>query len=441
MTKGKICSFITLGCKVNQYETDLMTQSLLDEGYNVRELCSETDFVIINTCTVTNEADRKSRQMIRRAARLSQHITTIAVGCSVQVNSEAVKKDADYQFGNGDKANIAQILKKIEQNAPINASKKAYWLEHDALDYSLKRAGSKTRQFLMVQEGCDNCCSYCKIYHARGTKLVSKSPERVVQEIQNCVESSAVKEFVLTGINLGSYNWGGMNLAGLMEYIDKNAAEEVRIRISSLNPDDITDEICQILKSKRFCPHLHISIQSGSNTVLNRMNRNYTREDIIAAITKLRTLDPLFSVSCDIIVGFPGETAKEFSDTLELIKQIKPLKTHVFRYSKKQGTPAATYSNQIDAEIKKRRSKKLTKYAFEISSQARMRHLNELRSIIVETSDEEYTTGHDEYYIKHLCESNGMIHKEGERLFVKADSFTINNESDEVKSKIESISQ
>ncbi|MEA1883834.1 MAG: tRNA (N(6)-L-threonylcarbamoyladenosine(37)-C(2))-methylthiotransferase MtaB [Thermotogota bacterium] len=435
MKNKKICSFITLGCKVNQYETDFMTQTLLNEGYRVQPISPDTDFVIINTCTVTNEADRKSRQQIRKAKKIAPNSTTIAMGCSVQVMDQDREKIADYRFGNGEKSDIINIIKGIEVGETSSTFDKAYWLRHDQLTSSLMNSGSKTRQNIMIQEGCTNTCTYCKIYHARGTVSVSKRPELIISEI-NEIGQKNCKEFILAGINLGDYTWEGQNLAALLKKIDDEVHSDYRIRLSSLNPEDVTGELCEQLKLKRFCPHLHLSIQSGSNRVLKRMNREYQADTVIHAVEKLRAIDPLYSISCDIIVGFPGETQQDFQETVQLIKQIRPLKTHIFRYSKKKGTPAARFQQQIDGKIKKERSTQLDNIAKSLSYNVRKAHMGKNREIIVEQVGNNQISGHDEYYLKHNILLLENSYTEGDKVQARIIQIPENSEPDEVNSKI-----
>lgn len=429
------CSFITLGCKVNQYETDFMTQKLLNEGYIVQPISPDTDFVIINTCTVTNEADRKSRQQIRRAKKIAPNSTTIAMGCSVQVMDRDRKKIADNHFGNGEKGDIVTIIKGIEAGDTSSTFDKAYWLRHDQLTLSLRNSGSKNRQNIMIQEGCTNTCTYCKIYHARGTVSISKPPEMIISEINKIGEKNC-KEFILTGINLGDYAWEGLDLAGLLKKIDDEVHPDYRIRLSSVNPEDVTDELCEQLKAKRFCPHLHLSVQSGSNRVLKRMNRKYQADTVIHAVEKLRAIDPLYSISCDIIVGFPGETEQDFQETVQLIEQIRPLKTHVFRYSMKKGTPAASYEQQVDGNIKKERSSRLDQIAKRLSYQVRNDHMGKKREIIVEQVGNNQITGHDVYYLKHKIMTLENSYTEGDKVQTKIIQIPENSEPDEVNSTI-----
>ncbi len=435
LNKKKTCSFITLGCKVNQYETDFMTQTLLNEGYRIQPLSTDTDFVIINTCTVTNEADRKSRQQIRRAKKIAPNSITIAMGCSVQVMNPDTKKIADYHFGNGEKSDIAKIISKIELGKTSSTFDKAYWLRHDQLRFSLMNSGSKTRQNIMIQEGCTNTCTYCKIYHARGTVSISKPPELVISEI-NEIGQKNCKEFILTGINLGDYAWEGLNLTDLLKKIDKDVHPDYRIRLSSLNPEDVTDELCEELKAKRFCPHLHLSVQSGSNQVLKRMNRKYQADTVIHAVEKLRAIDPLYSISCDIIVGFPGETEQDFQETVQLLEQIRPLKTHVFRYSMKKGTPAAGFKQQVNGKTKKERAFQLDQFSKRLSYQVRKDHLGKDREIIVEQVRNNNITGHDEYYLKHNFKSSYANYTEGDKIKTKIIQIPENSEPDEVNSTI-----
>ena len=412
-----------------------MTQKLLNEGYLVQPVSPDTDFVIINTCTVTNEADRKSRQQIRRAKKIAPNSTTIAMGCSVQVMNTDGEKIADYHFGNGEKTDIINIIKRIEAGQHFPTFDKAYWLRHDQLTSILMNPGSKTRQNIMIQEGCTNTCTYCKIYHARGTVSISKRPELIISEI-NEIGQTNCKEFILTGINLGDYSWEGRNLPALLKKNDDEVHSDYRIRLSSLNPEDVTDELCEQLKLKRFCPHLHLSIQSGSNRVLKRMNRKYQANTVIHAVEKLRAIDPLYSISCDIIVGFPGETQQDFQETVQLIERIRPLKTHVFRYSMKKGTPAARFKQQVDGKIKKERSTQLDNIAKSLSYNVRKGHMAKNREIIVEQFVNNQISGQDEYYLKHNILLSANSYTEGDKVKAKIIQIPENSEPDEVNSKI-----
>ncbi|HOO32709.1 MAG TPA: tRNA (N(6)-L-threonylcarbamoyladenosine(37)-C(2))-methylthiotransferase MtaB [Thermotogota bacterium] len=434
----RTCSFITLGCKVNQYETDFMAQSFMEKGFEVIPLSPESDYVIINSCTVTNEADRKSRQMFRKARRIAETAVIIATGCSIQVAEDKLLSDEifDFYIGNGEKEHIAEIIDLIDGERYESSREKAYWLSHEQLGMKLKNAGKKTRQYIMVQEGCSNCCTYCKIFHARGTKSVSKPVESVVDEIRH-LNQNGTEEFVITGINLGEYNDNGRDFYELLLELSK-MPEKVRIRISSLNPEDITPRICEVLNSEKFCPHLHISIQSGSDKVLKDMNRKYTHDVILEAVRKLRERDRLFSVSCDIIVGFPGEQDEDFKQTVDLLKAIKPLKTHIFRYSPKKGTPASRFTEQIDGNEKRFRAKKLEEISDEISKEVRNRHIGEKREIIIENTENGRLTGHDEYYLKHNCDSTLLL-SEGKKIRVTVTGINENSEQDEVNSEIENI--
>jgi threonylcarbamoyladenosine tRNA methylthiotransferase MtaB len=415
-----------------------MAQCFIKKGFKVIPLSPESDFVIINSCTVTNEADRKSRQMFRRARRIASNATIIATGCSIQVADKRLLEEGsfDYYFGNGEKEKIADIIDKIDKGIYKSSIKRAYWLDNQNISLSLNTSGNKTRQYIMVQEGCSNCCTYCKIFHARGTKSVSKKIVDVVNEIRR-LNKFGTDEFVITGINLGEYNDNGKKFHDLLKNISE-MPEDFRVRISSLNPEDITKEVCEILRSEKFCPHLHISIQSGSNNILKRMNRKYTQSDILKAVKYLRESDELFSLSCDIIVGFPGETDEDFEQTAALLKKIKPMKSHIFRYSPKKGTPASKYDNQIDGNKKRIRAKSLEQLANKISEEVRKRHIGKKRKILIEKIEGTNLTGHDEYYLKHYCESRVLL-SEKRRISVKIKGLKENSTQDEVNSEIENI--
>ena len=433
MNKKKKISFITLGCKVNQYETDYMAQSLLDNGYLRTDLTADTDFVIINSCTVTNEADRKTRQMIRRAKRTAPDAKIIVTGCLSQVSPELILPEVDYQAGNRAKTNMPQILESLEnaetKAPPVFKKPDAYWLRKKELNMVLKRPGNQTRQYLMVQEGCDRGCTYCKIFHARGTTLNSKAPETVIKEIKDLL-ARGVQEIVLTGINLGKYQYGQDNLADLIRKIDR-IKDSFRIRLSSLDPDHVDAAIVETLKSDKVCPHLHLSIQSGSDSVLSRMNRGYTRSTVLKAVERLRRLNPLFSISCDIITGFPGETLQDFNETITLLEEIEPLKTHIFRYSPKKSTPAANYEHQINGKEKKRRAAQLRNTTLQISKRVRKSHIAGKRSIIVEQFLNGTVHGHDDYYLNHICKTL-RAYKPNNKLQAVIKGFPENDMQDEV---------
>jgi len=239
----------------------------------------------------------------------------------------------------------------------------------------------------MIQEGCTNTCTYCKIYHARGTVSISKPPELVISEI-NEIGQKNCKEFILTGINLGDYAWEGLNLTDLLKKIDKDVHPDYRIRLSSLNPEDVTDELCEELKAKRFCPHLHLSVQSGSNQVLKRMNRKYQADTVIHAVEKLRAIDPLYSISCDIIVGFPGETEQAFKDLMQFAKNIRFDNLGVFTYSDSEDLVSHKLADHVSIKTARHRCNTLMACQKDISLENNLRHIGKTYDVLVDEAPE-----------------------------------------------------
>jgi len=426
--------FITLGCKVNQYETDIMKQELTENGHLIVSDHEEADLFIVNTCTVTNEADRKSRQMIRRLKRINENSLVIATGCLAQVDSNQLLDIADLVIDNGKKDSIVNIVNNFVNGYFKDKFEKAYWLNR-TLNKELKHSDDRTRAFIMIEEGCDRCCTYCKIFHARGTVINSKPMDTILREI-NHIKETGIKEVVLTGINLGKYEYNGNNLRDVLEEI-KNNIDGVRIRLSSIDPDHLNEKMYEVLSDKKFCRHLHLSIQSGSDNVLKNMNRIYTAQRVRDVAENLRNIDDNFSITTDIIVGFPGETESDFINTCDLIKTIEPLKVHIFKYSPKSNTIAAKMQNQITFSVKKERSKILNEITNKASSDFRNRFIGKNTEVLIETV-EGSVSGHDQYYLNHIImNSEDEIIGEMKRVIIKEIDI---NENDKVVSYIDKLS-
>lgn len=345
--KVGICS---LGCKVNIYESELVTNILKNNNYTVVYFEDKADIYIINTCSVTNESDKKSRKMINRAKKNNPAAIIIVMGCYSQVNAEDI--DVDIVLGNKDKSKIVEI---IEEYIKTKQKKKIIYdltkVEFEKME--ITNFDSHTRAFVKIQDGCNAFCSYCIIPYVRG-RVRSKDPEDVIKEVTTLVEKG-YKEIVLTGIHTGRY---GTDInTTLEELLNKlvNIPNIYRIRLSSIEINEITPGIKELLKeNKVMAKHLHIPLQSGSNKILKLMNRRYNKEEFLSMVDNLRDI-PDISLTTDLIVGFPNEGEEEFNETIDTLKKIGFIKIHTFPYSKRKGTPAAIMDNQVFPEEKKKR--------------------------------------------------------------------------------------
>ena len=347
-----------LGCKVNAYETEAMQQLLEQAGYEIVPFDVGADIYIINTCTVTNIADRKSRQMLHKAKKMNPEAIVVAAGCYVQAAGEELKQDEaiDLIIGNNKKKDLVAILQAYEAGRQeeslidINHTR-----EYEGL--SMTKTSEHTRAYVKVQDGCNQFCSYCIIPYARG-RVRSRSMEDVQSEIQQ-LAANGYQEVVLTGIHLSSYgvDLEGEDLLSLIKMVHEIEGIR-RIRLGSLEPRIVTEEFARTLAGmEKMCPHFHLSLQSGCNATLKRMNRRYTAEEYAEKCQLLRSTFQNPALTTDVIVGFPGETEEEFAQTVEFLKQIQFFETHIFKYSRRKGTRAAEMEHQIPEEVKAERSR------------------------------------------------------------------------------------
>ena len=381
-------AFFTLGCKVNQYETNGMAQRLMDK-YEVVEPEEKADIYIINTCSVTNMSDRKSRQMIRRAKEMNKDAFVIVVGCYAEVAKEEIEKidEVDLVLGNHQKANIDKYIEAYFDGKNINDTAiENYFYDFGSITYT-----EKTRAVIKVQDGCNNFCTYCIIPYARG-RICSRKPESVIDEITK-IANEGIKEVVITGIQVSAYGKDFDNeyrLIDLLEKINKIDGIE-RIRLGSIEPLMITDEFCdRARKIEKLCHHFHLSLQSGCDKTLKEMNRKYTTDQFRDVVRRLRNLYDDVILTTDIIVGFPNETDEDFEKTYEFLKEIKFYKMHVFKYSPRKGTVAAKMKNQIPAEIKDARSKRLLQLSNENESNYLDEYVGKQIRVLVEEKDGDY---------------------------------------------------
>jgi len=397
----KKIAFYTLGCKVNQYETNAIAQKFIEKGYEKVEFDEVADIYVINTCSVTNMADKKSRQIIRQAKTHNKNAIVVATGCYAQVNKEELEKieELDIIVGNAEKANIIDIVEnysgqyqqvgKIEDEKEFN-------------DFGTVTYTEKTRAVIKVQDGCNNFCSYCIIPYAKG-RVRSRKPESVIKEIKEIVKTG-IKEVVITGIHVASYGkdfTDGTKLIDLLEEINK-IDNLKRIRLGSLEPNLITEEFVQRLGNvNKICDHFHLSLQSGCNETLKRMNRKYTIEEFENGVKLLRNKFPNVALTTDIIVGFPGETEEEFNKTYEYLKKIKFSKMHVFKYSPRKGTVAARMLNQISPNTKEDRSNKLLELSNKNEIEFLEKYISQEVEVLFESSTQDgYIEGHTTNYIE-----------------------------------------
>ena len=395
--------FLTLGCKVNQYETNGMIQRFKEHGYDIVEFDDKADIYIINTCTVTNMSDRKSRQFLRQAKKNNPDSVVVAVGCYVQVSKDELEQipEINLCLGTNDKTQIVEYVEKY-----IDEKNKKEELDNILYDANFEDFGSvtyteKTRAVIKVQDGCDRFCSYCIIPFARG-KVRSRKPESVIQEIKE-IAKSGIKEVVVTGIHVASYGRDfkeDYRLIDLLEEINKIDGIE-RIRLGSIEPLLITEDFMErLIKLEKVCHHFHLSLQSGCTETLKRMNRRYTAEEFEVIVERLRKYYQDVILTTDIIVGFPNETEEEFECTYEYLKKINFYKMHVFKYSPRKGTKASEMPEQIPGDIKEIRSKRL----LELSDNNEIRFLDsyigKTVEVLFEECDEQgYYKGHTANYI------------------------------------------
>ena len=396
-----------LGCKVNAYETEAMQQLLEEAGYEIVPFQEKADVYVINTCSVTNIADRKSRQMLHRAKKMNPDAVVVAAGCYVQAAGEELKKDAaiDVIIGNNRKKDLVPLLdeyfagKHVEEDSLIDIGKTR---EYEALH--INKIADHTRAFIKIQDGCNQFCSYCIMPYTRG-RVRSRKPEEIMEEIKGLVDKG-YQEVVLTGIHLSSYglDLDGITLLDLMVKIDKIQGLE-RLRLGSLEPRIVTEEFTRTLAGLRtICPHFHLSLQSGCDATLKRMNRRYTTEEYEKGCQILRKYFDRPAITTDVIVGFPQETEEEFAQTVEFLKRIHFYEMHVFKYSRRAGTRAADMPGQLTENQKGQRSDVLLKLDQEMSLEYRRSFLGEEKEVLMEEKividGTEYLVGHTREYVK-----------------------------------------
>ena len=399
----KNISFYTLGCKVNQYETNAMMQKFQEAGYQIVDINDNiSDICVINTCTVTNMSDRKSRHMLRKIKEKNHNAIIIATGCYAQVEKKQLEEmpEVDIVIGNDEKNDIVYFLeeymKKQQKIVEVqDISKQKEFIDMGQITYT-----EKTRAVIKVQDGCNQFCSYCLIPYARG-RVRSRKPESILKEIKQ-IAQKGIQEIVITGIHIASYGRdfdNGYYLIDLLEEINKIDGI-ARIRLGSLEPTIITEDFMKrLIKLDKICHHFHLSLQSGCDETLKRMNRKYTTSQFKEIVSRLRKYYNDVILTTDIIVGFPGETKEEFKQTYQFLKEIKFYKMHVFPYSPREGTRAAIMENQVDNKIKEHRSKELIEMSNQNQKKYNEQYVGKEVEVLFEENEDGYYKGHTQNYI------------------------------------------
>lgn len=405
---SKKVAFYTLGCKVNQYETNAMEQQFIQKGYKTVENSERADIYIINTCSVTNMAERKSRQMLRRVKEINKDAILVVCGCYAQVAKNELEKipEIDIILGINEKNNIVEKVEEYmsKNEKTMETAVSDVSIQHEFLDFGDVTYTEKNRAVIKVQDGCNMFCTYCIIPYARG-RIRSRKIESVVSEISK-IASQGIKEVVITGIHIASYGKDfdeegkKIRLIDLLERINQIEGIE-RIRLGSLEPTIIDEEFAKRLsKLEKICDHFHLSLQSGCNETLKRMNRKYTTERYKQSVDILRKVYQNVNFTTDVIVGFPGETEEEFNETYKFLEDINFYKIHVFKYSPRRGTVAEKMQNQIDGNIKEIRSNKLIELSDKNQNNYNEKNIGKQVKVLFEEYENGYFKGHTTNYME-----------------------------------------
>jgi len=413
----KKAAFYTLGCKVNQYETEAVIDIFLDNGYQIVDFSEMADVYIVNSCTVTNEAARKTRQIARRAKRRSPDSLVAIVGCYTQAFPDEVSEieEIDFVMGSNNKAEILDKAEEMLAGRDVDAEIKEYKELRDYEELNLKRLSNTTRANVKIEDGCNQFCSYCIIPYARGP-VRSRKKEDVVAEIRK-LSQQGVKEIILTGTHLGAYGSENGNSKALTELMQSLTEIESlkRVRLSSIEGTEIDQGMMDLIAEEDiFCPHLHLPLQSGSDQILDAMQRPYTVAEFKETVAELRKRIPDLALTTDVIVGFPGETEETFAQTVEVVKEIGFAKVHVFPYSAREGTPAAGM-DQLNGNIVTEYSKKLRLINEALMLDYQKEFLGEKREVLIEEVRDHQTdllTGYTDNYLKVLVDGPDELKNE-----------------------------
>lgn len=392
----------TLGCRVNQYETEAIAEAFIKNNYEVVDFDDFADVYVINTCTVTNIGDKKSRQMIRKAKKTNPDAVIVVTGCYAQVSPDEVAKieGVDIIIGTSDKGRAAELVEEYKRNKHQIRKVDDIMSIREFEELQIDEYQDRTRAFLKIQDGCNRYCSYCLIPYARGP-VRSRTPVNIIKEVKK-LASNGFKEIILSGIHVASYGCDleNVNLADIVELVSEIPGIE-RIRIGSVDPMFFNDNTINKLSSiHKLCPHFHLSLQSGCDSTLKRMNRHYTTEMYKDTVNKIREKFIDSSITTDVIVGFPGETEEEFNTTYEFLKDIHLSKMHIFKYSQRKGTRAAKFGEQVSGETKEARSKLLLELDRKLEREYIEKFINKDLDVLFEETNENISCGYTKNYIR-----------------------------------------
>lgn len=385
-----------LGCKVNTYEMEYIASLFKERGYEIGDFNDFCDVYVVNTCTVTNNSDVKSRKMINHPKKINKNCCLVVCGCFIESAKDYKNDDIDIVLGNYNKSKVVDLVEEFFRNKEkINQRFNLNEVEFE--DMNIKHFENRTRAFVKIQDGCENFCTYCIIPYVRG-KCRSKKEDNVLSEITTLV-NNGYNEIVLTGIHTGNYGVDiNTNFSSILEKI-LNIKGLKRLRISSIEITELDDKFLELLKNPILCNHLHIPLQSGGEKTLKRMNRKYDKKYFKEEIEKIRKVRPDISITTDVIVGFPGETEDDFNECVDFIKEINFSKLHVFPYSKRDGTVAAKMKDQIDGKVKKKRVKTLLDLSKTLEENYNNSFIGKKESCLIEKVDCKYSYGHCSNYV------------------------------------------
>jgi len=391
----KRIAFKTLGCRLNQYETDSIVSEFINSGYEVVNITEKADAYIINTCTVTNMSDKKSRQVINRVYKRNQDAVLVVAGCMVNNYKEVIEKQvkATYTVDNERKHNIFSLIDSHFKGEIIHPDE----LKKDRFGFGPAEKGFHTRCLIKIQDGCNNFCTFCIVPFVRG-RAVSRSIEDILENIRQVLDFG-YKEIVLTGVNIGRYDYEGLNFENLVEKIVEIPGD-FRVRISSIEPEGFGDKLFDLFSHPKLTPNLHLCIQSGSDKILQKMRRTYTVDDFRSIVDKIRSRIPDFNFTTDIMVGFPGETEDDFLETCKVANEIGFSHIHTFKYSVRKGTHAERMPDQVPEKIKTERSAIIRDIAEKTKRKYRSSFIGKTQKVLVEKIDNKgFATGYGEFYI------------------------------------------
>lgn len=406
-------AFKTLGCRLNQYEADALAAQFQEHGYEVSEQEEGADVVVVNTCTVTNQSNQKSRNAISHAEKVSPQSRVIITGCMTESHQDQLEKRFPNAtvINNKQKSAIFYSVDSLLKTGSANLEATDY----DLFSYQSFTEMFRTRSLVKIQDGCDNFCTFCIIPFVRG-RATSRSVESVLQNVRDVVSKGA-KEIVLTGVNISRYDSEGVKFSALLEQI-LNIEGDFRVRISSIEPDRFDDHFFTLIGHPKLAPHLHLCLQSGSDRILLQMRRMYTVADFMDIVKRVRAVDPLFNFTTDVIVGFPGETDEDFEASMNVARQVGFGHMHIFKYSVRQGTRAQRMPDHVPDKIKTERSRQMHVLAEELAQSYRDQFNGTEQRVLVERWNEGFAQGYTDYYVDIKFETENQKKNRFERLRV-----------------------